>query len=175
MIQTPHQEPTKGLFDQIYNPKGHAIISTYNFSPLHYAKKAHENVPIQQLARFLPGPHKWSEIVWAIWAGVAPVDDVAPASLKYLFRHEIATANTRHIMELAGNVGEDELESPWPGVRFVKGSRQYQAIMGTPHGTSVAWLLIDHPDELPGREIESVTMFTTESEERYHLLFTLDG
>lgn len=78
-------------------------------------------------------------------------------------------------MELAANVGEDEFESPWPGIRFVRGSRQYQAIMGTPHGTSVAWLLVDHPRELAGREIESVVMFTTESEERYHLLFTLSG
>ena len=132
-------------------------------------------MPVQQLAPFLPGPHKWSEIVWAIWAGVAQVEDAQPASLKYIFRHEVATANTRHIMELAVNVGEDALDRPWPGVRFVKGSQQYQALMGTPHGTSIAWLLIDHPDDLPGREIESITVFTTDSEERYNLLFTLNG
>lgn len=45
-------------------------------------------------------------------------------------------------------------------------------------GRGVAYLLIEHPNELGGKTIESITAFTADDDEdfnNYHLLFTLTG
>lgn len=148
------------------------ISGIYNFSPLYYAARDHPDVPRQDLARYIPGPHKWSEITWAAWMDICMMQRGDPTSLKYIFKHDVITDNTRYIMEQAVGVGEDDFETEWPGIRYMRGSTHYQALMGTPHGTSMAWLLIDHPNDLRGREIESITMFI--SDDNYNLLFTLN-
>jgi len=84
------------------------------------------------------------------------------------------------IMELAIGAGEDELNAPWPGHTFHLGTMFFVALLGTPHGRGVVYLLTQHASGLPGKNIESVTIFTTESTgfteaEAYHLLFTLTG
>ena len=63
----------------------------------------------------------------------------------------------------------------WPGVTFNKGTSQFQALLGTVHGKGVVWLLIKHPNEMPTKDIESITLFVTEAPPEYHyeMLFTL--
>ena len=123
--------------------------------------------------QLIPDAHRWSEIVWVIWQRQAQSSGADPSSLKYIFKHGIITENTKHIMDLAVSAPENGFSSDYPGETFARGSEQYQALMGTPHGKSMAWLLIDHPNELAEKVIDSITMFTTEG--KYQLLFTLSG
>ena len=59
--------------------------------------------------------------------------DSAP-SLRYIFKHHIVTASTMGIMDDAARVPYDTLDIPWPGITYQPNSRQYTALLGTPHG-----------------------------------------
>ena len=65
----------------------------------------------------------------------------------------------------------DDLNPPfkteWPGVTFAKGTQQFKALMGTAHGVGIVWLIVKHPDQMPGKDIKSVTMFVTRNEDLY--------
>ena len=75
-----------------------------------------------------------------------------------------------------------QFRQPWPGHTFLPGSLEFQALLGIPHGKGVVRLLTQHPDELPGKEVESITIFTTTNhysteadDTSYDILFTLTG
>ncbi len=79
-------------------------------------------------------------------------------------------------MEMALGSHRDEFNAPWPGHEFKLGESAFTALLGTPHGRSIVYLLTQHASGLPGKAIESITAFTTESNQAwvtYHLLFTL--
>jgi len=81
-------------------------------------------------------------------------------------------------MEMAVGARRGDLEAPWPGHEFKLGSNVFVALLGTPHGRAVVYLLTQHASGLPGKDIESIRMFTTDENgfmTDYHLLFTLTG
>ncbi len=70
------------------------------------------------------------------------------------------------------------LDFGWPGLGFLLGTDEYKAMLGTPHGKGMVRLVVDHPDELGSKGIESITLFVTQDPdirdlEQYHILFTL--
>lgn len=73
-------------------------------------------------------------------------------------------------MELAAE--EDEFGEEWPGITFQPEAEEFWALMGTPHGKGVAYMLTDRPYGLRGKNIESITMFVTDAD-KYNLLFVL--
>ncbi|KAL8737002.1 MAG: hypothetical protein Q9181_002113 [Wetmoreana brouardii] len=107
-----------------------------------------------------------------IWADQARKAGVQPGALKYIFKHQVTTEEIRSVMEAAAGKPDMALDAKWPGRRFLGGSEQFKALLGTPHGKGTVWLLIDHRNDMSNKGIEAVTMFTTN--EDYNLLFTLD-
>ena len=134
----------------------------------------------------LPLITRWSQVVSILWAE-RPRAQVG--SLKYIFKHQVVTEETTSIMKKAALLGNPEYAGrnpdtfpdesfnvQWPGLVFMRGSPAFQALLGTPHGKGIVWLLVDHPHEYPGKDIESVTIFSTPSTSGlndYNLLFTL--
>ncbi len=97
---------------------------------------------------------------------------------RYIFRHHIISELTQVIMEMAVGARRDDLEAPWPGHEFRLGSSVFVALVGTPHGRAVVFLSTQHGSGLPGKDIESIRIFTTDENQfmmNYHLLFTLTG
>ena len=122
----------------------------------------------------MPEVYAWSDIVWLLWADRAKKLGQQPGNLKYVFRHEIVTPDTRFIMNLA----EPMSGAIWPGHTFRKGTEEFQALLGTSHGRGIAFLVATHPNEMPGKDIESATCFVTKDafgRDVYHMLFTLSG
>lgn len=86
-------------------------------------------------------------------------------------------------MERAVGVGPNQLDANWPGRVFRYPDEGYNAILATPHGRGVVHLIIQHADGLPGKDIDSITMFTTppieadggDGSKTYNMLFTLSG
>lgn len=68
-----------------------------------------------------------------------------------------------------------------PGITAAKGSPESQALLGTPHGKGIVFLLTGHAEQFGEKHIESITIFTTPlpthlsflPEYQKHLLFTL--
>lgn len=170
---TSTQVATGAYFSNIYNVPSGAIIAEANFGALHQLNKNgfganHPTLP--PLGTRLPDIRRWSDVVWLVWATQAGVQKT---SLKYVFRHDIATAETKGIIDRAAGVGMDQFISAWPGIKFLPGEVEFQALLGTAHGKGVAYLIADHR-ELRLKNIESVNLFTTYgAPASYHLLFTL--
>lgn len=94
------------------------------------------------------------------------------SSLKYVFRYDVVTENTRFILNLAAPMDG----ATWPGHEFKKGSEEFKALLGTPHRKGIAFLIATHPNEMPGKDIESINTFVTRRAfgiQVYHMLFTL--
>ena len=48
----------------------------------------------------------------------------------------------------------------WPGKTFSKGSDQFAALMVTPSGQGIAWLLLTHRDQFGWKSVESVNFWS---------------
>lgn len=127
-----------------------------------------------KLKDMLPRINRWSEIVWIMWLHLAG-DSVR--QLKYIFKHDVITPETAGIMYIAadraGHPGDGQMKANWPGVRFPKGTEEFQALLGTPHGKGIVYLVVHHPNELGTKNIESITVLTARPSRGLHLLFTL--
>ena len=150
------------------------MIGDYNFGCLYQlqrpkavAEAAAQGLPPAK--ECIPEIWRWSDITWSLW--VEQAGDAA-STLKYIFKHHVVTDSTKHIMELAAGVDEDDFGEEWPGTTFQAGSIQFRALMGTPHGKGIAYMLIDRPYGLRGKNIVSITMFVTDAD-KYNLLFVL--
>lgn len=100
-----------------------------------------------------------------------------PKCCRYIFKHNVITDTTKLVMNTAMDipVGQ-QLNAPWPGKKFGLDDYKFTALLGTLHGRGIIYFLVQHPKGLPGKKIESITVFTTqETQHEYHLLFTLTG
>lgn len=125
----------------------------------------------------LPTVSRMSDVTWIQWATVAIKEGTpsAVSDLKYFFQHDIKTTDTMFIIEQSANVVQGGFNTEWPGLNFVPTDVQFQALLGTVHGSSVMDLLVTHPKELGTKSIEAVNIFTTDIGSQYHMLWTLTG
>jgi len=174
-----HQDndPTSASFVMALNVQGRAITALQSFSPAYMIKEYHSvNGQMRQgWEEHLPDVYRQSDLLWILWKDVA---GDAAGDLKYTFRHHVITASTKAVMEHVAGAAEDLLYAPWPGYVIEPPSTFYTALLGTPHGRGVVYLLTQHASGLAGKEIESITIFTTQGileddNEAYHLLFEL--
>jgi hypothetical protein len=103
-------------------------------------------------------------VVFVEWQTQAQIRDVNIKGLKGVFQMEIANADTIFVIKIL-NGGEELL--PWPGLAFKMSDERGQAMLGTPNGLGVAWLLITHKSQFAGRTIESVRVWTGPEEDYY--------
>lgn len=185
------KQPSRGgEYGNIYNIPGKTIVATTNWGPTfelkHWASAPNMDAfglaPYEnyRLKDMLPRINRWSDIVWMIWSHLA---GASAGQLEYVFRHDVQTDESLNIMveaaRRAGQQGGHIMNANWPGVPFAKGTDEFQAILGTPHGKGVVYLLVQHPNELATKNIQSVTVFSTPPRlgnvPRQNLLFTLTG
>lgn len=163
------QSPTGAFYFNFFNVPGKAIVGTFNFAPTYQLlqKDEYKNFRYEDLAPYVPEIRQWSDVVWIEWADQAQQAGVPADSLIYLFKHSCVTKDTQRIMERAANAAEEQFDLEYPGFRLARGTDRFRALLGTPHGKAAAWLVINH---LPGKNIETINIFTTEG--RYDMLFT---
>ena len=83
-------------------------------------------------------------------------------NLKYIWRDNVITQDTKRVMEKAANSGPSMLLR-WPGLTFSFDKEEEEeramALLGTVHGTGIAYFLADHRDHIR-KQVESVTIYT---------------
>ncbi|KAL9046270.1 MAG: hypothetical protein Q9206_007120 [Seirophora lacunosa] len=122
------------------------IIAQHNYSPKHEADPG----------QMIPAFYRWSDIVWLAWTQI--VRDGANR-LHYIIQENIITALTRKVMEIISGAGPDALNLPWPGRLYDLRSKEGKALLATPHGVGIAFLISDHSNVL-GRKYPAVCIFT---------------
>ena len=162
------------------NVRSGTMVALSSYSPAFKIEKSDPDWMMK-----LPRVSKMSDVLWIQWVTVAAKVGTPEkvSDLRYIFRHDIATFNTKVIMEQAAAkhegepIAEGEFEAEWPGYEFTKADEQFTALLGTIHGKTIVDLIVTHDTGLPGKSIESVTIFSTEGNvdfgEAYHMLWTL--
>ena len=156
---------------------GRTIVAFHNVSPVSRLKQYYrqQNEPLPpDWERDLPFVSRLSDVLWIIWAELSRNAGAPPGNLKYVFRHHVVTMATRQIIRQAANGNIPN----WPGQRFTPDNDQYMALLGTAHGKGVANLVGQHRNYLGSKNIESITIFTTQAPTHgglNHILFTLMG
>ncbi|KAL8704785.1 MAG: hypothetical protein Q9201_002056 [Fulgogasparrea decipioides] len=139
--------PTGGYYDTLFiahSDKG-TIIATNNVSPEKEAPGA-----------ALPPIWRWSDVVWAQWTELAGAQ---ASKLRYIIRDNVATDITRALIEYVEGSHPDNLNLPWPGHMYDMQQWPGQALLGSPHGIGVAYMITAHSNVL-GRRSPWVRIFT---------------
>jgi hypothetical protein len=171
---------SNAYFCSVLNPRAGLFIAINNMSP---AAKALLDNEVSELETPLPELCHWSDIAFLQWSSLLSAPTITP--LRYVLRANIQNADTlivtSHILGYDASVKQYRPEPPqrprWPGKMFAVDSWDAQALLGTPNGSGVAWLIKQHGEELGCGEVRWVSVFFTNCEdwEKVNLLFGLGG
>lgn len=159
------------MYFNTYKVSGGAIIADDNHSPTHMVNydsktKTKKVNPLtgEELKRRLPEVHHYSDVVWATWDHYAKEE---AHKLRFIFRGKITNQETRRIMKQAMGLSEsDVLKLAWPGKKFDMSTDKGKALLGTGHGSSVAYLLITGKYKL-GEKKPVVSIFTDDDNDYF--------
>ena len=147
-----HQNPTKAFSNGLYIPNQHLIISLNSLSPANIISKRNLGITNEDRNKQLPSLNKLSDILWLNWKTIAP----NPKELRYIARNKIINKQSGSAMDylFLRDSGKNSLKEdiPFPGLEYGGESEELKALLATPNGVAVAWMLIDHVGELKGRE-----------------------
>lgn len=80
--------------------------------------------------------------------------------LQYIFRNNIINRQTKNaIFQALANSGVEDGPVAWPGHKFDMQSKEGKAILGTPNGNGIAWILFSHRAQLGWKTVKSVVVF----------------
>ncbi|KAL3428482.1 hypothetical protein PVAG01_01991 [Phlyctema vagabunda] len=104
----------------------------------------------------------WSDLTFLAYQQQAAVNGHDIRKLRYVVRAGIANDNTRAIMNWACGVKDDY--PPWENrAVFGMDTEQGQALLGTPNGSGIAWLLINHKLQLGIKTVDKVSVFSVDN------------
>ncbi|OAL00365.1 hypothetical protein IQ06DRAFT_305317 [Phaeosphaeriaceae sp. SRC1lsM3a] len=137
----------RSCFEQVINPSEGLIVAYDNMSPL-----SHRG--IDHLHDRMPCIKHWSDVAFLQWRMRTSLE----FELKYVLRYCVQNDTT---LDVANEIipGYSEQGSSWLGVTYLATSREGQTLIGTPNGSGVAYLLIQHKHQLGRKVIGAVTVF----------------
>ncbi|PWY87094.1 hypothetical protein BO94DRAFT_546336 [Aspergillus sclerotioniger CBS 115572] len=139
--------PSGGRYANVYYPEEGLIIADENYGPRNNKKIAEDGQPYVKL-------QQWSDVVYLNWENQAGSD---VSELKAVIRFSISNLGAQAVMNtVTGGAVIGGYKSP---MKFESGSANYNALLGTPNGSGVAWLLINHKAQLGIKTIKSISLF----------------
>ncbi|KAJ5984854.1 hypothetical protein N7522_012050 [Penicillium canescens] len=133
-----------------------------------YISAENNESPVQQKNDTQPAPYKLSDVYVLQWQKLAAGSNKIK-NLKYFIRKDVQNPDTLRIIdEATGNVAKE-----WPGTTFSMESDEGKALLRTPNGVGLAYMLI-HKPELGVKVPTQVRVFKTTNKSgivEKHLLF----
>jgi hypothetical protein len=125
------------------------IVAYNNFSPSYQVRFS--------IIRTLPDVKTWSDVTFVEWQEQAEASGLDIKGLKYVIRYHIVNTDTKWIIQQAA--GESSLIT-WPGVNIPMSDEKGRAVLGTPNGVGIAYLLATHKAQLGQLTVESVRVWS---------------
>lgn len=151
-----HRQATKSEYRAYYLPFHGTILITTAYGPTYWVKK--RGVPDNEIQQHIPKLHRLSDAVWEVWKAVT--DQLQ--TLRFLARDGIRNRITIPLLDYLFKRDRSSLEVPWDRrLTFGLDSDEGKALLATPHGIAVAWLLIHHHEKLGSRD-PRVSIFQVE-------------
>lgn len=138
---------TNAVYHNRFNVECGAIIAELNNGPA-AAVRDQPDFPLIPLRQY-------SDVIFLEWQEMAR-DNVK--NLKYVIRSSIINQETKAVLRYIFAKRRVQL-GPWPGLHIETSHEDAWAIMGTPNGRGVAWMLIQHKVQLGLKYISGVTVW----------------
>ena len=142
---------SQAAFESIIERHNGLLIATGNYTPAYMNANAKWGYP----DRPVPGLRHWSDIAYLQW--MAPSLQDRPSDLKAIVRLGIENEDTMSVIDRVTAASGGEIQTN--GLTWVMNNDVAKAMLGTPNGVGVAWLLAQHQKELGHKVVESVTLF----------------
>jgi len=146
-----------GCFSGTYNAEFGLIVSINSIAPY--------KMPDGSPRVFLPGEtlpalHFWSNVVFLAYQEQCVKEQRDPTNLKHIIRTSISKLTSAHKVMSGLLVGKDTPAFiPFNDRRtFAAGTNEANALLGTPTGAGVLWMLLRRP-RLTGKIVKSVSIF----------------
>lgn len=149
-VQNHFYPQTHAQYKWLLNVAGGTIAATSSSSPA-YTWQATNMRPGEELTPL----KQWSDITFLTWQKYAGNEI---KNLKYVFQSLIINKETEKVIHQVLSTRKEELVA-WPGVKIPMTHPDGQALLGTPNGRGVAWLLIQHKEQLGLKVPEAVTIY----------------
>lgn len=151
-----YRQATKSEYREYYLPFHGTILITTAYSPTYWVKK--RGVPDNEIQQHIPRLHQLSDAVWEVWKRITD----RPKTLRFVARDEICNPVTGPLIDYLLRRDRNSLEVPWDNrLTFGLDSDEGKALLATPNGIAVAWLLI-HRHETLGSRDPRVSIFQVE-------------
>ncbi|KAK1951910.1 hypothetical protein LY78DRAFT_697911 [Colletotrichum sublineola] len=145
--------PTMAVYSNVVNPSAGAFIFDANMSP-RYIVEEYSGVGT------MPDLHTLSDLAFFQWVEGCRHKKASPKSLKVVFRTHITYEPTfALVMQALKEAGHKRVPGWRNRATFKMGTRQGDAILGSTHGSGVAWMLIQHKDALGVKEIAEAVVW----------------
>ena len=151
--------PTFGEYVQYYNPSGGLIIAEWLYHP------REANSDYSRPGAPIPNLNKRSDVTFLEWQLECEAAGINTDSLRYMVDHLVVTRLTVSVIfEVLRRLSETL--DVWPGTGDIAmETDEGKALLGTPHGSGIAWLLADHRALIP-KKVDSVIIFSDSDDPR---------
>jgi hypothetical protein len=135
-------------FRQLVNPSKGILVALDNLTPL----EAYRSESVEEFD--LPDLRFWSDVAFLQWKSQAAKD----SGLKYVLRYNVTNFMTNFVVE-AINGANCCKTLPWPGTDYDVASEEGKTLLGTPNGSSTAYMLVQHKEQLGHKTVDKITVF----------------
>lgn len=147
--------PTRAIYDNHYNPS--LIIAKYNFGPASQGNRAPvkgtDNDPYPLLSRL-------SDVLFLEFQRVMAESSQPMDGLKCVWRDQVINAQTRDIAAQVASETHLTRDIPeWPGKDIAAGSDELALLIASPNGAGVAYLLLQHREQLGRKTISGAKVW----------------
>ncbi|KAF1959612.1 hypothetical protein CC80DRAFT_501814 [Byssothecium circinans] len=157
MWATDHTTGPESWFSQILNPRAGLIIADLNTSPNHGENPA---------GKKLPDLRFWSDIAYLQWRSAC-----AEYECKQSTSCDTPQPQASELNKVLEQIGAELSE--WPGVLLKPDCEEAKVLLGSPNGSGVAFLLIDHKAQLGRKTVGGIRIFN-DDESYLNLLFEIE-
>ncbi|KAF2819010.1 hypothetical protein CC86DRAFT_307928, partial [Ophiobolus disseminans] len=107
----------------------------------------------------VPDLKYWSDVAFLQWQLAAS----NKSDLKYVLRFNVLNTLTSRVLAAIHLLNDTDI-MPWPGTCYNATSPEGRAILGTPNGSSVAYMLIQHKSQLGHKTVSKITVFQQDNQ-----------
>jgi hypothetical protein len=144
---------SNALLCQVINPSAGLIVAYDNITA--------QGMIMQSMcdSQRAPRLNHWSDIAYLQWLSKASTG----SRLRYVLRYNVLNDLTAFAMTFMSSHNGLVL-ADWPGITYDAGSDEFNALLGSPNGRGVAYLLIQHQKQLGHKTVENITVFRRQLE-----------
>ncbi|KAI4242214.1 MAG: hypothetical protein LQ352_007278 [Teloschistes flavicans] len=150
------------------------IIAVNIRSPANAVKRAYPGISQDEIQRRVPSLNRWSDVAWTVWMNGIGSDH--PEWLRFIGFDRVRDAITLPVIQyiIARRTGGVSKGKAFPGYTITSLDPEYRALLGTPLGKAVGWILVDRGQVLQLNARQGPFTITIWSQNlEYFMLFDL--